>query len=63
MGAEVDIDRKRSVGAGVEDWRTLIQATTGGAPSADAMVRYFAPLQEWLQARNAGSTSTLPSLR
>lgn len=52
-----------AMGAQVEDWRTLMQQTTGAPPSADAMVRYFDPLYRWLQAQNAARTPTLPSLR
>ncbi|MCB9681252.1 MAG: M2 family metallopeptidase [Alphaproteobacteria bacterium] len=52
-----------ALGAGVQDWRALTQASTGAAPSADAMVRYFQPLYLWLQEQNAGKPPTLPSVR
>ena len=52
-----------AVSEGVEDWRTAVQAATGSPPGADAMVRYFDPLYQWLKTQNAARKPTLPSLR
>jgi peptidyl-dipeptidase A len=52
-----------AAGEGVDPWRDLVAKVTGAPPSADAMVRYFQPLYEWLQQQNANRTPTLPSLR
>ncbi len=43
-------------------WREVLQETTGRALDAQAMVAYFAPLEAWLKAENAGRTHTLPAL-
>lgn len=42
------------------DWRLVLRETTGSDLSAAAMLRYFEPLQTYLQQQNAGRTHTLP---
>jgi peptidyl-dipeptidase A len=44
------------------DWRELLVETTGRPLSAEPMLRYYAPLLEWLQKENAGRRATLPEL-
>jgi peptidyl-dipeptidase A len=44
------------------DWRMLLRETTGEDLSANAMLEYFAPLQEWLEEQNEGRVHTLPEL-
>ena len=44
------------------DWRTLLKEKTGEDMSARAMLAYFQPLLEWLQAQNQGREHTLPEL-
>ncbi len=44
---------------GLRDWRMVVSDLTGTAPSAEALVRYFQPLQAWLEAQNAGRSATL----
>ncbi|MCH7528661.1 MAG: M2 family metallopeptidase [Candidatus Marinimicrobia bacterium] len=44
------------------DWRTLLKEKTGEDMSARAMLAYFQPLLEWLQAQNLGREHTLPEL-
>lgn len=58
-----EVFTRLALGAGVQDWRVLMQEVTGSAPSADAMVRYFQPLQSWLSTQNANRAPTLPPLR
>ena len=41
------------------DWRELLIETTGSPLSAKPMLRYFAPLMEWLEKENAGRKATL----
>ncbi|MCB1182226.1 M2 family metallopeptidase [bacterium] len=36
------------------DWSRVMREATGEGLSADAMLEYFAPLQAWLEERNAG---------
>jgi peptidyl-dipeptidase A len=45
-----------------KDWRVLMQETLGEGLSAQAMLRYFAPLQAWLEEQNQGREHTLPAL-
>jgi peptidyl-dipeptidase A len=45
-----------------KDWRVLMQETLGEGLSAQAMLRYFAPLQAWLEEQNQGREATLPAL-
>ena len=47
---------------GSRDWRELMQETLGEDMSADAMLRYFDPLMEWLRAQNRGRIHTLPEV-
>lgn len=42
------------------DWRETLRETTGRELDAQAMVTYFAPLQQWLAEQNRGRTHTLP---
>jgi peptidyl-dipeptidase A len=44
------------------DWRELLIEKTGEDLTAEPMVRYFAPLYEWLQEQNRGRTHTLSQL-
>jgi peptidyl-dipeptidase A len=44
------------------DWRELLREKTGSDLTAEPMVRYFAPLHEWLQEQNQGRTHTLSEL-
>ncbi|MGD8413047.1 MAG: M2 family metallopeptidase [Candidatus Latescibacterota bacterium] len=44
------------------DWRELMQETLGEGMSADAMLRYFDPLMEWLREQNKGRIHTLPEV-
>ncbi len=44
------------------DWRELLLESTGSPLSAQAMLDYFAPLQEWLEKENAGRKATLAPL-
>ncbi len=48
-----------SVGA-TKDWRELLKETTGEGINAKAMLNYFSPLMEYLQAQNEGRAHTLP---
>ena len=45
-----------------QDWRKLMKEKVGGELSADAMMRYFAPLMSWLQEQNKGRKHTLPDV-
>ena len=45
-----------------QDWRKLMKERVGGELSADAMMRYFAPLMSWLQEQNKGRKHTLPDV-
>jgi peptidyl-dipeptidase A len=54
--------KKLAVRADVIDWNKAVEEVLGAPPSADAMVRYFAPLDAWLNERNDGRTVTLPKL-
>ncbi|HEX8276586.1 MAG TPA: M2 family metallopeptidase [Longimicrobiaceae bacterium] len=42
------------------DWREVLKETTGQELDAQAMVEYFAPLQQWLREQNRGRRYTLP---
>jgi peptidyl-dipeptidase A len=44
------------------DWRKVLREKTGQDLSAEAMLRYFEPLMEWLREQNRGRTHTLPGL-
>ena len=44
------------------DWREVLREKTGQDLSAEAMLRYFEPLMEWLREQNRGRTHTLPEL-
>ena len=44
------------------DWRKVLREKTGQDLSAEAMLRYFEPLMEWLREQNRGRTHTLPEL-
>ncbi|MFQ5888702.1 MAG: M2 family metallopeptidase [Gemmatimonadota bacterium] len=41
-------------------WRDVLRRTTGRELDAQAIVEYFAPLEEWLAEVNRGRTHTLP---
>ncbi|MET0395282.1 MAG: M2 family metallopeptidase [Longimicrobiaceae bacterium] len=43
------------------DWREVLRETTGQELDAQAMVEYFAPLQQWLVEQNRGRRYTLPA--
>lgn len=45
-----------------KDWQVLMQETLGEGLSAEPMLRYFEPLQEWLEKQNEGRKYTLPAL-
>jgi peptidyl-dipeptidase A len=47
---------------GVVDFRKAVQDVTGEPLSAEPMMRYFAPLLEWLVEQNDGRLHTLPKL-
>jgi peptidyl-dipeptidase A len=47
---------------GSRDWRELMRETLGEDMSADAMLRYFDPLMEWLREQNRGRIHTLPEV-
>jgi peptidyl-dipeptidase A len=53
------IDGILKVGA-TRNWRELMQEQLGEDISAQAMLAYFAPLQEWLEAQNEGRVHALP---
>ncbi|KAA3612405.1 MAG: peptidase [Planctomycetota bacterium] len=44
------------------DWRELLREATGSDFSAEPMLRYFEPLQLWLEKENQGRIHTLPPL-
>ena len=44
------------------DWRQLTQEAIGEDISAQAMLRYFAPLMDYLKEQNKGRTYTLPEV-
>ncbi len=44
------------------DWREVLKETTGQELDAQAMVEYFAPLQQWLVEQNRGRRYTLPAI-
>src|SRR5262245_12755464 len=44
------------------DWKELLRAKTGSALSAEPMLRYYAPLMEWLKKENAGRKATLAEI-
>jgi len=44
------------------DWRSLLREKTGSALSAEPMLRYFAPLMEWLEQQNQGRRATLAEI-
>jgi peptidyl-dipeptidase A len=61
-GSKAVGDFMRSIlapGASV-DWRRILREKTGSDLSAAAMVRYFAPLMDYLKKENAGKQATLP---
>jgi peptidyl-dipeptidase A len=43
-------------------WDELLRETTGRSLSAEPMLRYYAPLLEWLRQENAGRTSSLAEI-
>jgi peptidyl-dipeptidase A len=45
-----------------KDWRQLTRDATGSDLSAQAMLRYFDPLMQYLQEQNKGRKYTLPDL-
>lgn len=68
----VDLAEHKEVGAMLEalwaadlegrPFPAAIQAATGAELSAQAMVRYFKPLHDWLVVQNVGRTNTVPNL-
>jgi len=47
---------------GSRDWRQLMRETVGEELSAQAMLRYFDPLLDYLKEQNQGRTNTLPNV-
>ncbi|MEO0324169.1 MAG: M2 family metallopeptidase [Myxococcota bacterium] len=43
------------------DWREHLEALTGEGLTAEPMLRYFAPLKEWLATENEGRSCAWPS--
>jgi hypothetical protein len=41
---------------------TNVKDVAGAELSAQAMIRYFKPLQDWLVVQNVGRTAALPNL-
>ena len=44
------------------DWKELLREKTGSALSAEPMLRYYAPLLEWLKQENKGRKATLADI-
>ena len=44
------------------NWRELLKEKTGKDLSAEAMVKYYSPLMEYLKKQNRGRKHTLPQL-
>lgn len=44
------------------DWKELLREKTGRALSAEPMLRYYAPLMEWLKVQNQGRKATLADI-
>jgi len=44
------------------DWKELLREKTGSVLSAEPMLRYYAPLLEWLKKQNKGRRATLASI-
>ena len=44
------------------DWKELLREKTGSVLSAEPMLRYYAPLLEWLKKQNEGRRATLASI-
>jgi peptidyl-dipeptidase A len=44
------------------DWRELLEEKTGSPLSAEPMLRYYAPLLEWLKVQNKGRRATLAEI-
>ena len=44
------------------DWKELLEETTGSALTAEPMLRYYAPLLEWLRKENKGRKATLAEI-
>ena len=58
---EVGIFLERLMAPGAtQDWRELLREVLGEEMSARAMVKYFAPLSDYLKKVNRGRTYTLP---
>ena len=57
-----DFLRKILTPGATRDWRELTREATGTDLSAQAMLRYFEPLTQYLQEQNKGRTYTLPEL-
>ncbi len=43
-----------------KDWRKLLKQTTGEGMTAEPMLKYFAPLKNYLKKKNKGRKHTLP---
>lgn len=54
-----EVMRELAVADGRGDWRTAIEQATGKPFQADAVARYFAPLQSWLEKQNATRSPSL----
>lgn len=57
-----DLFKAVAAKAGTDDWRRVIEATTGSKPGPEAMAAHFEPLLAWLQEQNTGREVTLPKL-
>ncbi len=44
------------------NWKELLQEKTGSALSAQPMLRYYAPLMDWLKEQNKGRKATLAEI-
>jgi peptidyl-dipeptidase A len=44
------------------DWKVLLEEKTGSELSAEPMLRYYAPLMEWLKKENHGREATLAEI-
>jgi peptidyl-dipeptidase A len=58
-----EVFRQLANRSATEDWRAVVEELTGSAPSAEAMARYFQPLQEWLESENDGRVHVVPRLK
>jgi peptidyl-dipeptidase A len=57
-----DFLRRLMAPGATRPWREVLRETTGHELNGKAMVDYFQPLYQWLQAQNRGRKATLPDL-